>query len=394
MPRYRFKTGFFASVLCSAVLAVWCCLWAGPAAAQTVHAQPDSLKKQSPVRMTGHTVPADTSLPAAAPAGKKTPDSAIVAPADSAHAASAADTAKTKKRSELADTVHYESDKIDYDAENRVLRLSGHAKVRYQNITLIADTIVYTMNENLFTATGKPELIEDADTTVGEFMAYNIKTKRGRVRYATTHVDEAYFYGQKIVKSQENHLYVDQGDYTTCGLIDTPHYYFYGENIKLIPNQKIICKPAVLNIGDGPVAVLPYFIFPIERNRKSGILTPVWGGNPAGGGYVDNVGYYWAPNDYADLVTRARIREFSEFVVEAASKYALKYSLNGSLSARYAFNADFLESQRQWAVDYNHSQNLTPDGVTQLSGRGNVVSKNRFIRVATPVVDNGVDTAK
>jgi lipopolysaccharide assembly outer membrane protein LptD (OstA) len=288
------------------------------------------------------------------------------------------DSVKVKKRSDLTDTVHYESDTINYDAENRVLRLVGKAKVRYQNIVLIADTIVYTMNDNLFMATGSPELIEGKDTTVGDFMAYNIKTKRGRVRYATTHVDEAYFSGQRIVKSDKNELFVDKGDYTTCALVDTPHYYFYGQHIRLVPNDKIISKPAVLNIGGAPVAALPYFIFPVERNRKSGILTPVWGGNPAGGGYIDNVGYYWAPNDYVDLVACARIREFSEYVIQGSSHYNLKYRLNGGISGRYALNSDFLQSQRQWAIDYSHNQNITPDGLTQLAGRGNLVSTKNF----------------
>ena len=299
-----------------------------------------------------------------------------------AHALSQKDTVsdstKTKKRREITDTVRYESDLINYDAANRVLRLIGRSKMKYQNIVLIADTIVYTMSDNLFTATGRPELIEDKDTTVGDFMAYNIKTKRGRVRYATTHIQDAYFSGQRIVKSENDELFVDKGDYSTCAIPDTPHYYFYGEHIRFMQNDKIISKPAVLNIGDAPVAALPYFIFPVERNRKSGILTPVWGGNPAGGGYVDNVGYYWAPNDYMDLVASARIREFSEFVMQASSHYGLKYHLNGSIGGRYVFNSGFLQSQRQWALDYSHNQNLTPDGLTQLTGRGHITSSKSF----------------
>jgi lipopolysaccharide export system protein LptA len=310
------------------------------------------------------------SIDSIAPNAAAVPDSGVAVSTDT--------TATQKNRKELTDTVRYESDKIDYDAENRILRLSGKAHVSYQNIQLSADTIVYTMQDNLFTATGSPMLIESKDTTVGDFMAYNIKTKRGRVRSATTHIDDAYFCGQKIIKSQKNELYVDQGDYTTCAVVDTPHFYFYGERIRLIPNEKIISRPVVLNIGGAPVAALPYFIFPIERNRKSGILTPVWGGNPAGGGYIDNVGYYYTPNDYMDLTTKARIREFSEFVMEASSRYNLRYRLDGSVSGRYAFNSGFLQSSRQWAIDYSHSQNITPDGSTKLAGRGNLVSAKNF----------------
>ena len=288
------------------------------------------------------------------------------------------DTIKAKKHQDLTDTVRYEADKIDYDAEKKILRLCGHSKILYQHIQLIADTIIYSTGDNLFTASGKPELIEDKDTTVGDFMAYNIKTKRGRVRYATTHVDEGYFSGQRIIKSQKNELYVDEGAYTTCGIIDSPHYYFYGEHIRVMPNDKIISEPAILNIGDAPVAALPFFIFPAERDRKSGILTPIWGGNPSSGGYVDNIGYYYTPNDYFDLLAKTRIQDFSQFVAEVSSQYNVRYFLNGSITTQYTFNDEFLQSQREWSVDFTHNQNITPDGLTQLSGHGSLVSNTNF----------------
>ena len=271
-----------------------------------------------------------------------------------------------KKSQGITDSVFYESDHIDYDAIGKKLNLTGNSYVKYQNMTLLADTIEYDINSDIFTATGFPRLIQDKDTTVGDYMVYNIKTKRGRVRYASTRVDMGYFNGQKIVKTAKNELYVDQGDFTTCENVDHPDYYFYGKSIKMIPNDKIISRPVVLNIGDAPVAVLPYFIFPISRNRRSGFLTPTWGGHPTSGGYIDNVGYYLAPNDYTDFVVRGKVMEFQEFVIEAASHYNLKYLLNGSISGRYAFNSDFLNKQRQWAIDYTHNQNLTPDGLTQL----------------------------
>jgi len=288
------------------------------------------------------------------------------------------DIIKSKKHQDLTDTVRYDADKIDYDAEKKILRLCGHSKIRYQNVQLIADTIIYSTGDNLFTASGKPELIEDKDTTVGDFMAYNIKTKRGRVHYATTHVDEGYFTGQRIIKSQKNELYVDEGTYTTCGLIDSPHYYFYGEHIRVMPNDKIISEPAILNIGDAPVAALPFFIFPAERDRKSGILTPIWGGNPSSGGYVDNIGYYYTPNDYIDLLAKTRIQDFSQFVAEASSRYNVRYFLNGSITTQYTFNNEFQQGQREWSIDFTHDQNITPDGLTQLSGHGSLVSSTNF----------------
>ncbi|GBU22143.1 hypothetical protein R80B4_02048 [Fibrobacteres bacterium R8-0-B4] len=282
------------------------------------------------------------------------------------------------KNSELADTVRYEADFIDYDNEERVLSLIGRAQVRYQNITLQADTIIYTVANDQFQALGKPQLVEGRDTTVGDFMAYNIKTRRGRVSYAFTRFDDTYVTGSNIVKTRDNHLYIEQGDYTTCQNPQHPHYYFYGRHILVMPDDKVVGRPVVMNIGDAPVAVLPYFVMPLRRGRRSGWLTPSWGGSVASGGYVDNVGYYYAPNDYVDATLAAKAQEFNSFVFNARGRYNLRYTLDGEVSGRYVIDNRLENASRQWALDYRHNQLLSPDGNTRLSGYGNLVSSSTF----------------
>lgn len=289
------------------------------------------------------------------------------------------DTAQSRTNNDgVADTLRYEADRIHYDIEAKILHLYGNAVSKYGNLSLYADTIEYRINENLFMAYGSPQLVEGTDTTVGEFMTYNIKTKRGRVRYATTHMTDAYFSGNEVIKTAEPHLYVEDGDYTSCAYLEEPHYYFYTRYLKIVPNDKAISRPVVLNIGEAPVAALPYFVMPLERGRQSGWLTPGWGGNVTSGGYVDNVGFYWAPNDYMDWKVAAKVQEFEEFVFTGVGRYALKYWLGGRISARYALDTDYKTQRRNWALDYSHHQNITPDGLFTLSGRGNLVNSRTF----------------
>jgi lipopolysaccharide assembly outer membrane protein LptD (OstA) len=292
------------------------------------------------------------------------------------------DSTAKKKDSELADTVFYgtEGGYIDYDVERKTMRLIHQATVKYQNITLFADTIIYRIDESIFDASGKPQLVEGQDTTIGEAMIYNIKTRRGRVRYASTHMNDAFFNGKNIIKSDNNELYVDQGDYTTCAKVESPHYFFYGKHIKLIPEDKIIGRPVIFAVGEAPVAALPYFIFPIKKNRTSGMLTPIWGGHPESGGYVDHLGYYWAFNDYVDLEVSGRVQEFQQFVANASTHYSKKYDFSGAFSGRYTLNNNFLQQNKQWAIDYSHDQKLTPDGNLTLSGRGSLVSAQNFYK--------------
>jgi lipopolysaccharide assembly outer membrane protein LptD (OstA) len=291
-----------------------------------------------------------------------------------------ADSAK-QTVSEFADTVRYEADFIDYDNEERVLTLLGRAAVRYQNIVLRADTIVYTVANDQFRASGGPQLVEGNDTTVGDLMTYNIKTRRGRVSYAFTRFDDTYVTGSNIVKTRDNRLYIEQGDYTTCQNPEHPHSYFYGRHLLVVPDDKVVGRPVVMNIGDAPIAVLPYFVMPLRRGRRSGWLTPSWGGSVARGGYLDNLGYYYAPNDYFDATLSAKVQEFNSFVFNAKGRYKLLYSLEGEASGRYVLDNRLENSSQQWALDYKHDQMLSPDGRTRLSGYGSIVSSSTFNRL-------------
>jgi hypothetical protein len=319
------------------------------------------------------------------------PDTVAAAPdtagSDSAAAPDSAASADSTKKSTV-DTIRYEADDIHYSVDGKLLYLKGKGVIRYQDVTLFADTIEYRIAEDLFIAHGSPQLVEAADTTVGEEMVYNIKTRRGKVRYASTHMTDGFFNGQDVVKQENNVFHVHDGDYTTCAYPLEPHYYFYGKNTKVIPNDKIVSRPVVFNIAEVPVAALPYFIFPLQRGRQSGFLTPVFGGHPGDKGYLDNIGYYFAINDYSDAKVWGRIQEFQDWVMGGSGQYALKYWLNGNISGRYAQGSEFLEKSSEWSVDYSHGQNLTPDALTRLEGRGSLVSSKRFY---TDVSKDSVD---
>lgn len=283
-----------------------------------------------------------------------------------------------KSRNGIKDTIYYTAEHLRYDIQEKTLHLWEKAQTRYQDITLNADTIIYRMNDNLFEAHGNPELIEQGDTTVGEFLTYNVKTRRGSIRYATTRMGDEYFTGHQIVKNDENILYIRDGDYTSCAYLDDPHYSVYGHNLKIIPKQKAISRPVVLNIGSAPVVIFPYYVMPLERGRQSGWLQPGWGGNPSRGGYMDNIGYYWAPNDYMDFRASAKVEEFEDFVMSGSANYRLKYWIPlGRINARYVVGTNYASKSQEWSVDFNHNQNITPDGNFTLNGGGTLTSSKR-----------------
>ncbi|MBD3391404.1 MAG: hypothetical protein GF418_05090, partial [Chitinivibrionales bacterium] len=241
-------------------------------------------------------------------------------------------TESTRKVTASRDTVEYDADVIEYDVSTKILLLTGNGVVRYHEMLLYADTIHYIISEKNFVATGHPMLIEQGDTVVGESMSYNLETRRGRVSVASATSADTRYNGEFIAKSDSNQYYIEDGDYTSCAVIDSPHYTFYGHQIKVEPGERAITKPVILNIGGAPSAALPYYVLPLKRGRRSGWLRPRFGGNPAFGGFLENVGYYWAPNDYMDYKLAGKVKNFEEYVLTGAGGYALRYWLDGRIS--------------------------------------------------------------
>ncbi|MCL1946554.1 MAG: hypothetical protein FWF51_05295 [Chitinivibrionia bacterium] len=272
----------------------------------------------------------------------------------------------------------YQADKVEYSLRDSIITLSGNSQILYDNLKLTADTIFYFTNDKTMLASGNPVLIDGGDTLRGDYIAYNIEKKSGKVRYGLMYSkDNSAYYGENIVRT-DSAIYAYHGLYTTCLFPDKPHSHFYCEKIKLIPGDKTVVKPFVLVVGDAPMAALPYFIIPLDKDRTSGWLPIRWGVTLNGRGDVDNVGYYWAVNDYFDLMVAGMVDNFENFLVKAETRYAVKNSLSGNIYTDYSINDKYMGAYNRWSLNFSHDQNLLPDGSFTLRGSGRLVSDKRF----------------
>jgi len=285
------------------------------------------------------------------------------------------------------DTLEYSADRVEYSAKDSTVVLSSNAQIDYKDIKLTADSIFYFTNTKTMIAVGNPVLIEGGDTLRGEYIAYNIEKKSGKVKYGLMYSDvNSTYYSQRIARTDSS-IYAYHGLYTTCMFPDRPHSHFYCEKIRIIPDEKTIARPFVLVVGDAPVAALPYFIIPLEKDRTSGWLAIRWGVTLNGRGDVDNIGYYWAVNDYLDLMAAAKIDNFENFLVKAQTRYALKDVLSGSVYTDYSISDQFSGRSNRWSLNFSHDQNLLPDKSFTLRGNGRLVSdKNYFMSFSDDTV--------
>ena len=277
-----------------------------------------------------------------------------------------------------ANPLDYWADEVEFLAQDSVITLSGNAKIVYGSINLTADTIVYATNTRVMVAWGTPVLIDDGDTLRGTKITYNTQTRKGKVRHGLwASSEDATYFAEEIVHT-DSAIYAHRCLYTTCAFPDRPHSHFYAEKIRINPDDRAIARPFVLVVGDAPIAALPYFIIPLSPDRQSGWLPIHWGVNLNGRGNVDNIGYYWAINDYLDFMLAGKVDNFETFLMKAETRYAKKDVLRGHLYTDFSTTDQFMGHHNRWSMNFSHNQNLLPDRSFTLRGSGSMVSDRRY----------------
>jgi lipopolysaccharide export system protein LptA len=322
------------------------------------------------------------------------PDSLRVAVPDSL----AADSTQQRRDDGVDTTVTYSADHIDFDVRTRVSVLEGNARIVYKEMTLDAARITVDWNGQLLTATsltdtlwvdslhlqvdtvrvvGKPHFTQANEDFTGEEIAYNLKTKQGRVRGGRTSYEQGLYYGEQFKRISSDVLTVKHGEFTTCDA-DTPHYHFAANRLKIMVGRRVIAQPVFIYFDDVPVLAAPYGIFPQQHGRTSGIIIPTFGESASQGRFLKDVGYYWAPSQYMDIL--GTIDYYERFGVLGAGeyRYAKRYALNGN--TRVTFNTQRLPEghRRDYAVSSAHAQTI--DENTRLNVNGQYVSSPAYNR--------------
>lgn len=301
---------------------------------------------------------------------------------DSTAADSSSDWFGGTRDSTLADTVEYHAVDLQYDVSASTFNLNDKAQLKYRTVTLDADTIRFNQKDQVLQASGDPVLRETRNSSLAGYrMKYNMKSRVGEVYYATTFQDNNQLNGMEVRRLPDSRLLIARGDFSTCDDTTHQHYYFYGRRMVVKPKESVTARPVVLNIADVPVAVLPMIVAPLKSGRRSGFLTPKFGGDQVQGFYIKNVGFYYAPNDYWDATTSGDIIEgssanFEKTTLSETIRYKWRYRLDGNITyTSYLEQFDFANSG--YDISFNHNQNLTPDGKHTLSGSGSFVSSQR-----------------
>lgn len=218
-----------------------------------------------------------------------------------------------------------------FDAMKRQLTLKGtpsdsvglgRAAVKRDQTILVGDTIVYDDSAQRIIARGDTVVIRDPthneddvipiglvnyDVATHEALTTDVNTvfPSGGNRWYISAGRGAYMGDTAKKATAQSTFYGFDGTITTCD-DSFPHYHFQVQELKFITRHILVARPAILYIADIPVMWLPFVFQDLRSGRRSGILTPRFGigellrSSPTYRRDVENVGYYFAINDYTD----------------------------------------------------------------------------------------------
>ncbi|WP_276497990.1 putative LPS assembly protein LptD [Pontibacter litorisediminis] len=268
-------------------------------------------------------------------------DTALVAGQDSVSLAA--------PQGDIATTIKYSArDSMQFEVDNKVVHLYGDAKINYGDMNLEAAYIQINYETNTLTATtlpdstgkeaGTPVFKQGAETYAAKRIAYNYKTRRGRISDVVTQQGEGYIHSEVVKRNENNEFFGLHNKYTTCNL-EHPHFYISASKIKAIPNDKVMAGPFNLVIGDIPTPLGFLFgLFPTPKTKRaSGVIVPSYGENRARGFFLNDGGYYFAWNDYIGTRLTGDIFSLGGYEVKASTDYVKRYGYRGNMNFSYSY---------------------------------------------------------
>lgn len=285
--------------------------------------------------------------------------------------------------------IYFDADKLTGQGENETVA-EGSVVVRRADTTMWADKLTYWQLEDEAEAEGNVKMTRGQDVVTGpkarmklsesigwfEQPVYSIHhdAQPGTSRQASTASGEA----DRIDFEGENHYRLKNATYSTCEA--PPDWYFKAGEMTLdYDREEGEAKRAQLYFKDVPIFYLPYGGFPLNNNRKSGVLPPTIGVNNRTG-FDLSVPYYWniAPNYDATISPRLMSRRG----VQLGGEFRYLFSNatgdgNGTIRAEYLPN-DRVTGEDRTGYSIKHSQKFAPGFTGGLDLNG--VSDDQYFR--------------
>ena len=180
--------------------------------------------------------------------------------------------------------------KIEQISEG-VLLLTGDVELKYGELRLLADRIEFNDTTHIAVAEGNVVMMFGKSQVSGDRLEMNVETRLATVWNAFGYMDpDVVFSAGKLERIADDKIVVTDATVTTCTQ-PTPYWAFHVSKATLHIDHYAYMRNAAFKAGKVPVIYLPYLIWPMKKDRSTGLLLPNVGYSRRRGSFIGNALY-------------------------------------------------------------------------------------------------------
>lgn len=252
--------------------------------------------------------------------------------------------------------VFLEADRLE-GIQGKEIEAQGNVELRRRGETVFADRLRYLFPTQVVTATGHVRVDQLGNTITGDQAYFDLKTDSGYVDHVTYRLRQYHARGEadKLIIRDRDRVRALRATYTNCAVGDDD-WYLKVQRLNLDRLRDVgEANSATLYFKQVPILYTPWIDFPLSSQRKTGLLTPVFGSSQTTG-FEFAVPFYWNIAPTMDYTITPRVMAKRGVLLGNEYRY-LQPRFGGKLDFDYLPD-DRVTGTNRYALSIQHSQNF------------------------------------
>ncbi|HEX5623292.1 MAG TPA: LPS assembly protein LptD [Sulfuricurvum sp.] len=225
---------------------------------------------------------------------------------------------------------------LNADSNGSLVHAYGNPVIIYQDKILTADHLIYDRNTSIVEAEGNVTVFQQGQyQAISDYTKLNIETdtRHSHPFYMINHQDGLWMSTAQS-DSCESQIDLASGMVSGCNSTDPLWKIHFSSADYNTDKMWMNIYNARLYVQDVPLFYLPYFGYPTDKTRRTGLLIPTFGISGDEGFYYQQP-IYFAPHNWWDLELRPQIRTSRGSGLYADFRFVDTPSSSGSIRAGY-----------------------------------------------------------
>lgn len=246
--------------------------------------------------------------------------------------------------------------------------LQGNVIIDQEGRTIRADQVTIDPTQTHAKAQGHVQLAQSGLLTQSDHIDYNLKTQTGDLNnsFYISEQEHAHGHASQIKRQNENLIVLKDASYTACPPDQKPAWKIQAKQIELDQaSGRGVTRGTKLYVKDVPVLAVPYFNFPIDDRRTTGLLSPNFGYSNDGGVQLTTPVYLNLAPNY-DLILTPSYMSQRGAKLDGEFRYMTEDFGSGRIWGGYLPNDDYYDDKNRSDLHFIHNWKINNQWSTNL----------------------------